>query len=370
MKKMFPPWTFAALALVLVAPASRPAHAQQSNRTHQLLQHLDPDAMSAADGADVQNRRHELAEAAKIYGYNIEEGNWSYEQTLCAPMPDTILLHYVQKFPDGTESLFTADVPRAPGRIRIVPVLYRNATPFVPAPKNPRNYALFNNLVPQATATRDTTANGNWLELSACYAELTGSSTNLPPDTKAGIGIAGAPPAIIHLDAQDKTARVTFADRQSMSTYKVWSVSFNQQGRVTAAGTEDYSVYAAKAAPQMQPAAPPEMQPAQVKEQSPNVVQPSQSAGQAASQPEGTAAETKGSAEVKEQAATSAPSTPPPAISASTNEPPSEPGWKFIPHPPEPPAKIMPTSPLPPEKIMPEPSSPMDQPAPTDQPPQ
>ncbi len=147
MKKMFPPWIFAALALALAAPASRPANAQQSNRSHQLLlEHLDPDAMSAADSATVQMRQRELAEAARIYGYNIEEGNWSYEQTLCAPMPETILLHYSQKFSDATESLFTAVVPRASGRIGIVPVLYRNATPFVPAPKNPRNYALFNNL--------------------------------------------------------------------------------------------------------------------------------------------------------------------------------------------------------------------------------
>ena len=149
---------FAVLVLALAALTL----AQQSSLPGgEPLQHIAADAMSAADRAAVESHQGELAETAKIYGYNFEAENWSYEQTVCPPMPENILLHYRQIFPDGTESLFTALIPRGAGRVHVVPVLYHNATPFVPAPRNPNNYVLFDEEVPEEIAKQDAGANGD-----------------------------------------------------------------------------------------------------------------------------------------------------------------------------------------------------------------
>jgi len=354
-------WAIAALGLALSATACIPAVAQQaiSPRRGQLV-HLPSGAMSAADSSVVQTRQSELVQAARIYGYDLEAENWSYEQTLCAPLPETILLHYRRVFPDGTESLFTALVPRGPGRIRIVPVLYRNTTPFVPAPKNPRNYALYNDLVPQAIASREIASNGNWLELSACYGEMTGARINLPPGSTVSIGVAGAPTATIHIDPQDETTRVTFADRATEGTYRVWSISFNRYGRVTAAGTEDYPIYMAKQAPspevQVQPVVAAQMpevsQPEPAKEPVTVSAQPEQTAVAAA--PANHAVQPP--VEMKSSVAASHPpvaseptavSQPPAATPPGDGDQNSEPGWKFIPEPPPPPEKTIPDPPDP-----------------------
>lgn len=283
-------WICSALAL---AAASLPANARQA-ASH---------GLSAATEAVVQSRESELATSARIYGYHLAEGSWTVEQAPCASMPDTILLRYDQEFPGRAESLFVAAVPRAAGRIRIVPVLYRGATPFVPAPTNPRNVALFNQLVAQSFSTV------NSVELSACYTALTGARVN--PDTGAApkVDIAGAPSPTIHLEPRGKLLGVTLATRQSPSAYKLWGLSLNQTGRVTRVTTKDQPVYAAKAATSRNlTESEPRANPATVESQ------PAEPVAQAA-----------------------------------------EPGWKFIPRPPEPPSKLIPPAPQPPVILTPEP---------------
>jgi hypothetical protein len=344
--KLFTRSALAALSLALAVLASHPANAQQPDTYQRIgdlpLQHLAPNAMSVADSATLHARRNELTESARIYGYSLEEGNWSYEQTLCAPMPETILLHYFHKFPDGTESLFTALVPRDAGHIRIVPVLYRSATPFLPAPKNPRNYALFNDLIPPAIARGVIASHVKSLELSACYAEMTGGRADFPGNSGAKIAIAGEPSATIRLNAQDHITSVTFASLEGASAYRVWSVSFNQDGRVIAAGTEDRAVYAAKVTPRIQPvtaAGAPEMN------------HPEEATREVSEEDKGSAIASASSA----------------GIPAATEQAP-EPGWKIIQHPAEPVSKVMPSAPPPPEKIIPVPPDPWNKSAPADQP--
>lgn len=399
--KMFPPSAFAAVALALAM--SLPADARQTGAP--AYQHLAPDAMSAADRAAVQARQREIADAAQIYGYSFEAENWAYEQTLCAAMPETILLHYVRQFPDGTESLFTALLPRGTGRVRIVPVLYHNMTPFVPAPKNPSNYALFNELVPPANGGTGVAPGGKWLQMSACYAEMTGGRVNYARDSDLGLRIAGAPSPTIHLNVQDKTTRVTFADREGERTYRVWSVSFNRRGRITAAATEDRSVVAAKTTPPVQPAATPPVQPQVTAVTQPEPIAqpavgatPSQPNAQTgANRPAPTAAPIPSTAQIEKQPTANPPQIPsvarvekqpvanPPqvissnatsSVAASTTETEqkveqqSEPGWKFVLHPTNPPTKIVPPAPAPPEKITPQPRDTSMQTDPDDQSPQ
>jgi hypothetical protein len=336
MNKRFSPWTFAALALCLAAPAG----AQSARKPP--VQHLAPDAMTVADQTVRGEHQRELVEGARIYGYNLAAGNWSYEQALCASMPDTLLLQYTQRFPDGTRSLFTALVPHSAGHVRIVPVLYRSATAFLPAPKNPHNYALFNEFVVNATI------NENWFDLGACYAEMTGGRIDLSSSAEESVGIAAAPSPRVQIDAKDKTARVTVASREGVSTYKVWSISFNRNGRVTAASTEDQSVVSARV---VQPATNPQT-PSQTQAQSMNEPTHRQTETEAASaaRQTATAGNTQTTATAPQSASSANESASRPAEQAS-----DAPGWRYILQASNPPSKIVAPAPPPPQKVIPEP---------------
>jgi hypothetical protein len=303
--------------------------------------------------ASAQLREGGIASAARIYGYDLGAGNWTLDQVQCVAMPKVSLLHYRETFPDGTESRFTAVVPlTGEGRVHIVPVLYRNATPYLPAPVNPRNYALFNQLV-QGTA-----AKGTWLDLSACYAALTGAGSGV----RSELGIAGAPKPTVHTDPAGKTHRITFATRQGQSGYKVWNVSFDRFGRVTNATTEDESVYADKApSPVIRPAARKHSERAATAKPARNVDRKSreravfaEAAREIHQGPQESVANSeaapkidRGPQEPAKENAEAATSKPAPAVSAQEN-PPQQPsssdeaGWKFIPNPPDPPSKIIP----------------------------
>ena len=191
-------------------------------------------------------------------------------------------------------------MPRAAGRIRIVPVLHRGAIPFVPAPTNLRNVALFNQLVAQSFSK------GNSVELSACYAALTGARVNPETGVAPKVGIAGAPVPTIHLEPQGKLLGVTLATRESASAYKIWDLSLSKAGQVRSVTTKDQPVYAANAA------AP------------------------------------RSSAESEARV------NPIPVVSQVTT-PVAEPGWKFIPRPPDPPSKVIPPAAQPSVILTPEP---------------
>lgn len=280
-------WTGSALVLALVAAANYPAATGQAA----------PDGLSAAAKAAVQPRASELATSARIYGYDLAAGRWTVEQSPCAAMPETVLLRYHQKFAGGSESIFVAAVPRGSGRVRIVPVLYRGATPFVPAPTNPRNVALFNELVAQSFRQ------DNSVELSACYAAFTGAQVNPESGAPPKVKIAGAPVPTIHLEPKGKPLGVTLATRESASAYKLWYLSLNHAGQVKSVTTRNQPVYATR--PPMA----------------------------AQSQPQAN-------------------STP---LESKVTQPAPEPGWKFVPQPPDPPSKIIPPAPQPPVILTPEP---------------
>jgi hypothetical protein len=209
------------------------------------LQHLRPDEMNSADRELLRARRKELVEEAQFYAYDISAGNWTYDQTVCPALPDTLLLHYLEKFPDGSESLFTALIPRRQGRVRIVPVLYRNSSPYIPAVKNSRNFELFNSLVPAAIAKKDSSPEGQWLSLGTCYAEVVGGRPNVPDQPSLDAATIKAPVATYRFDAVTQQRQIQFSDRGAAKVYTIWTISLNESGRVVGAVSEDYATYVA-----------------------------------------------------------------------------------------------------------------------------
>jgi hypothetical protein len=235
--------THSQLAMSLVAQSSDFERPQQIK--YFSLRHLAPEAMDNSDRELLRVRRKELMSEAQFYGYDLTAGNWTYDQTICPALPDTVLLHYLEKFPDASESLFTALIPRREGRVRIVPVLYRNATPYIPAVKNPRNFELFNSIVPAAIAKKDSNTEGRWLSLGVCYAEVVGGRPNVPDEPSLDAATIKAPVATYRFDAGTSQRQIQFSDRGDAKVYTIWNISLNESGRVIGATNEDYATYVA-----------------------------------------------------------------------------------------------------------------------------
>jgi len=240
-------WLFSLPQMGAAAPMTQAAGSETPQRIKYFsLEHLPPDKMSDADRGLLHQRQKELLEEAQFYGYDLTSGSWNYDQSICPELPATLLLHYLQKFPDGSESLFTALIPRDSGRVRIVPVLYRNASPFIPAVKNPRNFALFNSLVSPAVAKQDSGPDGRWLSLGVCYAEVVGARPNVPDQPSLDVATIKAPLATYRFDTTTQQRQIQFSDRDAAKVYTIWTISLNENGRVTAAINEDYATYVAR----------------------------------------------------------------------------------------------------------------------------
>src|SRR5581483_3169358 len=125
-----------ALAVLSAACAalSLPAFAQQpepevSSRYLQ-LEHTSSAQLSPADLSLLHSKRAAIGTEAAFFGYDLSAGAWDYDAATCPLMPGQLIVHYRRHFPNGAASIFTALVPRAAGRVWVVPVLYRNALPF------------------------------------------------------------------------------------------------------------------------------------------------------------------------------------------------------------------------------------------------
>jgi hypothetical protein len=210
------------------------------------LEHRTPGQVDAADGALLQARSRAIENTAAIYGYDLSQGHWVWDQAICPAFPGTVMVHYLNKYPDGSESLFTALVPRGRGRVRVVPTLHRNAADYLPSVKDPHHYALFNDLVPADIAKQDISPEGKWLVLGVCYAEMVGGRPNVPDDPGLDLAMVRAPVSTFRIDSVSGTRQIQFPDREGADVFKIWTMTLNPDGRLTSATNEDYTTYVAR----------------------------------------------------------------------------------------------------------------------------
>ena len=239
---------FAGLALAVALLGAVPAPAQTSPVTgapYISLDHLPAAQMAPADAALLRKRHRELATEAAFFGYNFDTTGWTIDQTLCPDIPDALLLHARRRFHDGAESLFTALVPRGPARVWVVPVLYRNATPFHAAIGSERSMTVFNRAVPASIAAHALDPQAHWLLYALCYAEVAGAEPRVPSHFNGNLALVRAPAPTLQISEASSVTSVLFTDRDAPAHYNVWSVSFNQAGHVTAAAATTLADYVA-----------------------------------------------------------------------------------------------------------------------------
>lgn len=236
---------------VVVSPAVaqdfRPADTPPPTDAKYLqLEHHPSSQIDATDLSLIHARQREISAEAAFFGYDLNAGEWDYDQTSCPAIPDQLVLHYRKQFRGGAQSLFTALVPRGAGRVYVVPVLYRNATPFRSATGNERSIAVFNRVVPAEIAAKAIDPDGQWLALALCYADIVYGNANVLERPGADIGLARAPIPLLRLSEINNARGIIFTDRNAPGEYLVFNLTLNEKGRVIAANAQQLSDYVAQ----------------------------------------------------------------------------------------------------------------------------
>lgn len=206
------------------------------------LEHRAPEQMDAADVELVLRHAGDIRREAEFYGYDLSAGAWSHTQSVCPMMPEHIMLQYVSNAASPSESRFTVLVPRQGGRVKIVPVIKNTAARFLPAPKDPRNFRLFADVVPRDAAKQNSGPEGKWLTQGVCYAELTGGWAEVPSNPQADLHMIKAPQPTIRISADRKEHEVSFIQPISATSYRLWDILYNLEGHIVAA-SDDVHVF-------------------------------------------------------------------------------------------------------------------------------
>lgn len=225
----------------------RPADVPPSPEAQYLeLPHIPAAQLDSAGLSVVRAQQSAISLEARFFGYDLSQPGWNYDASSCPALPDELLLHYRRPFANGTESLFTALVPRAAGRVYVVPILYHNATPFLTAAGSERSIAVFNRVVPPDVAAAAIQPDGKWLPLALCYADIVYGNANVVNRSGSDPGLARAPEPLLHLSEGNSERRIVFTDRNAPGQYLVWTITLDMKGRITAASALQLSDYVAR----------------------------------------------------------------------------------------------------------------------------
>jgi hypothetical protein len=210
------------------------------------LDHTSSSRLAPADLSLIRTKHSEIAAEAAFFGYNLSAGEWDYDAATCSVMPGQLVVHYHRHFPNGAQSLFTAVVPQASGRVWVVPVLYRNATPFGSATGSQRSIAVFNRVVPADLAAKAAQPDGDWLPYALCYADIVYGNANILSRPGTEIGLSHAPLPFLRMSEASSVRSIVFTDRNAPGEYMVWDLTLNDKGEMLAARAEQLTDYVAK----------------------------------------------------------------------------------------------------------------------------
>ncbi|MGA7522011.1 MAG: hypothetical protein WBW84_05985 [Acidobacteriaceae bacterium] len=209
------------------------------------LDHRSAERTDPADAALLRSKAGAIAGEAAFFGYNLHASGWTWNEATCPEFPDRLLLHYQRTSRNGAVSLFTALVPRGNDRVYVVPVLYRNATPFQSAWGSQRSIAVFNRVVPSEAAQKALQPDGSWLLMGLCYADMVGAESHALQRSGGDVSLALAPLPTLHIDEGASTRQVIFTDRNAPGQYLVWVLAFSSNGRLLTATATKLSDYVA-----------------------------------------------------------------------------------------------------------------------------
>ena len=203
------------------------------------LQRRTAGQMSPADSQLLIEHAKDIAQAAEIYGYTLDN-SWTYEQAVCPVAPDHVLLSYSSVQPDGAIWKFSAAVPRQGHIVEIFPIARANYLPLVD-PWGEHSYAVFNTLLKEENhgagkMNLDSASHLPWKTWAVCYAALvTGLSpgTQFPFELDSGVTVTFR---------EHSAVEVGFTARDSVSNYSNWLLRFSLKGLLVGAIRDQHAI--------------------------------------------------------------------------------------------------------------------------------
>ena len=186
-----------------------------------------PAQMTPADNQLVQSHTADIAQAAEFYGYSLD-GSWKYEQAVCPVAPNHILLNFSHQEANGSDSSFSAALPRQGKRVEIFPVLRSGYAPYAPA-WGEHSYTVFNSLITEERKgfkklDQDTAFSVPWKQWALCYVSLVSSP---PAGSMAPFELASEITVVL---GEHQTAQVGFSARDAAWNFSDWSLKFSPKG--------------------------------------------------------------------------------------------------------------------------------------------
>ena len=186
---------------------------------------LDQGAISAADRATIAAAKPGIEREAALAGFDLRQGNWSYQQIACPVLPEHLLLLYSRNNGASDISRFSAIIPRGgKGAVQILPILRRGFLTYTPAPESHLTIAAFNRI-------REKNQGGkkpDWLHTGLCYAALAGAQ-GAPSQNQAASTLAAVSPLLL-ISRGSSTVKFVVLDQSHRPGQ--WNLTFDPKGKL------------------------------------------------------------------------------------------------------------------------------------------
>jgi hypothetical protein len=215
------------------------------------LKQLVPEAMSSADQQTVADRRGDLAQGARFYGFDIGQPGWTYKQAISPLLQKHILLLFTNATPLSRASHFTAIVPEAGDqRVQVVPAFSHGLRPYLPGWQTKGTFAVFNRTLSSERGSsehgaRPISRNSDWIQYAVLYLTLVGRDSAVPTETDSvkanwDLSVKRGTTPVIFL-AKNGAATIAFSDLTDPGHTANWTLIFDKRGQILKAERTDRS---------------------------------------------------------------------------------------------------------------------------------
>ena len=189
--------------------------------------------MAANDLRLVADAESSIGEHAASSGFDLQQGQWSYQQVVCPALPGHLFLQYMRNNGAGDVTVFSASIPRTgAGRVRIIPILRRGYSLFSPAPVNAITVSVFNHIRAEEPSARST----NWIGNALCYAALAGAHPQIASPNVASAGQKSSPAMSAIMEVPEHGGEILrFDDAAALPRPMEWTMTFTPKGKLVKA---------------------------------------------------------------------------------------------------------------------------------------
>lgn len=194
------------------------------------IEFLPTGQMTTADRTLAADAESSIAEHARLSGYDLQRGQWSYQQILCPALPGHLFLQYLSNNGAKDFSVFSASIPRAgAGRVRIIPILKRSYSLFSPAPVNALTISAFNHI----RAEQPSGDSADWLGNGLCYAALAGAHPRIASPDAALAREEPTPMLSAMMEIPLHGGEIIrFVDGAALPRPMEWTMTFTPKGKL------------------------------------------------------------------------------------------------------------------------------------------